>query len=295
MTKPFKQGDIVGIHEVIECLTPNLAPWKRLYKVRCTLCGTIQTHLLNKRDRNTCKCNIVRTATKHGGITEKLYTNYRAMKARCYEPSYHHYDRYGGRGISVCPEWRESYSSFREWAYKTGYKPGLSLDRINNDGNYEPSNCRWVTQKEQVRNSTRVIKTDTGKCLTSLEESNNMKAIREYGLKVWSNLVKKRANGKCELCGKEGTDAHHWYFTRAQHSLSDIQPSNGVFLCRMCHNKAHNAPTEYKEKIKKAKGAKFNNLVEAALLKNRATISTAKDYTRVIRTMLRELKEQILI
>ena len=292
MTAPFKKGEIVGIHEVIECLTPNFAPWKRLYKTKCTLCGTEQNRLLNKRERLQCRCNSIRASFKHGGMQDRLYINYRAMKARCFEPGYHHYNRYGGRGITVCSEWRESYAAFKAWAYNSGYKPGLSLDRIDNDGNYCPENCRWITQKEQVRNSTKVIKTDKGECLTALEESNNMKAVRDYGLKVWTQLIKKRANGKCELCGKEGTDAHHWYFTRAQHCLADIQPANGVFLCRRCHNNAHNAPAEYKEKIKKVKGSKFNNLVEATLLKNRATISTVKDYTRVIRVMLRELKEQ---
>ena len=291
MTAPFKKGEIVGIHEVIECLTPNFAPWKRLYKTKCTLCGVEQTRMLNKRDRQCCKCNAIRAATKHGGIKDKLYGSYRAMKMRCFEPSYHHYNRYGGRGITVCQEWRESYSSFKKWAYESGYKPGLSLDRIDNDGNYCPENCRWVLQKEQVRNSTRTIKTDGGDRLIALEESNNIKKIREYGLKVWTKLVKKRAGGKCELCGSEGTDAHHWYFTRAQHCLADIQPANGVFLCRKCHNLAHNNPAEYKKKIRKVKGYKFNNFVEAVLLKNRATISTAKDYTRVIRAMLRELKE----
>ena len=78
------------------------------------------------------------------------------MKQRCYNPNSNEYHRYGGRGISVCESWL-SYENFREWAIVNGYdedapRGECTLDRIDNDGNYEPSNCRWVDMRDQIRN-----------------------------------------------------------------------------------------------------------------------------------------------
>lgn len=82
----------------------------------------------------------------------KLYAVWSCMKQRCCNPKNKRWNRYGGRGIKICEEWQNSFESFREWAITHGYSEGLTIDRINNDGNYEPANCRWTTYKEQNNN-----------------------------------------------------------------------------------------------------------------------------------------------
>ena len=74
------------------------------------------------------------------------------MKARCYIPSHTSYERYGGKGVSVCNEWMNSYETFRDWAKSNGYRDDLTLDRVENDSGYSPDNCRWATYKEQANN-----------------------------------------------------------------------------------------------------------------------------------------------
>lgn len=81
----------------------------------------------------------------------QLYNLWTTMKSRCENPNRHKYGSYGGRGIIVCSEWHDA-GKFAEWAFTNGYKEGLQIDRIDNDGNYEPANCRWVTPKINSRN-----------------------------------------------------------------------------------------------------------------------------------------------
>lgn len=86
------------------------------------------------------------------GELTKLYIKWAGMKNRCYNRRSSRYPLYGGRGIRVYDMWLGSFDNFAEWARKSGYREGLTLDRIDNDGNYTPDNCRWVTWDEQQRN-----------------------------------------------------------------------------------------------------------------------------------------------
>ena len=89
---------------------------------------------------------------KHGKRKTKLYGIWNSMKDRCYNTNCKRFKDWGGRGIAVCSEWRNDFMSFYNWSMANGYKEGLTLDRIDNNGNYEPYNCRWITTKQQARN-----------------------------------------------------------------------------------------------------------------------------------------------
>lgn len=90
-------------------------------------------------------------------VWTKLYGVWNAMRGRCNSPGTKDYKRYGARGIRVCAEWSD-YGVFRAWALANGYRKGLTLDRMESDGNYEPDNCRWISKGEQQANIRRAIK-----------------------------------------------------------------------------------------------------------------------------------------
>lgn len=115
-----------------------------------------------------CHEMTVKYRTTHGGRNERLYHIWHGVKQRCCSSTSKDYANYGGRGIAVCGEWKDSYSAFREWAYNSGYEENLTIDRIDVNGNYEPSNCRWVPIEEQAKNKRNSIIVEIGgekKCL----------------------------------------------------------------------------------------------------------------------------------
>ena len=97
---------------------------------------------------------------RHGETRSRLYSVWNMMKQRCNDPNHRYYKNYGGRGVSVCDEWAKSYEAFRDWAMANGYDPDAkhgecTLDRIDNDGDYCPENCRFIGWSEQQRNTRR--------------------------------------------------------------------------------------------------------------------------------------------
>lgn len=134
-----------------------------LWKCECK-CGTICTRTANQFTQNmnvSCGCmtSIAQRNGRyhHGQTGTRLHRIWKAMKTRCNNPNTSYFKYYGGKGISVCEEWEKSFESFQEWALSHGYGNDLTIDRINGDGNYEPTNCRWVTMTVQNRNKKRVV------------------------------------------------------------------------------------------------------------------------------------------
>ena len=135
---------------------------KLLWACKCD-CGNMvnvsRTHLITG---HTSSCGCLRTEgnikrlTKHGLSDTRLFWCWRHMINRCENPKTKAYSDYGGRGIKVCDEWHDS-TLFIKWALENGYQDNLTIDRINVNGNYEPSNCRWVDMKVQSRNKRNNI------------------------------------------------------------------------------------------------------------------------------------------
>lgn len=111
---------------------------------------------LRKGIAKSCGCYHKETCgvphRKHGFAGSRLYRIYYKMKERCYKPSNDNYKYYGARGITICDEWLNDFKTFADWSVSHGYQDNLTIDRINPNGNYEPSNCRWITIQEQQRN-----------------------------------------------------------------------------------------------------------------------------------------------
>lgn len=93
----------------------------------------------------------------HDKTNTKLYQVWSSMKQRCYHGNNKNYKHYGGRGIIMCDEWLNDFMNFYNWSMDNGYDDTLTIDRIDVNGNYEPSNCRWATMKQQNRNQRRTI------------------------------------------------------------------------------------------------------------------------------------------
>jgi len=167
----------MAIFECPICKEPNIkTSYNQRFKTRnCRSCKTMQK--------------------KHGLSNSRIYTIWVDMKQRCLNNKEHNFHRYGGRGIIICTDWINSFESFNEWALNNGYADKLEIDRIDNDGNYEPSNCRWATRKVQMRNIGKnrrntsgyigvSLRRDTNKWSAYININNRKKSLGSYSCKI---------------------------------------------------------------------------------------------------------------
>lgn len=156
---------------------------RRAFECVCDCGKTV--HIILKELTNghtkSCGCykidNHTLRFTKHGGRGTKLYNVWKGMRMRCNNSNTEHFMAYGGRGITICKDWDE-FLTFKTWSIKNGYAEGLSIDRINVNGNYEPDNCRWSTQLIQVRNArsnNKITFNNKTQCLSEWAEELGIK------------------------------------------------------------------------------------------------------------------------
>lgn len=193
---------------------------KAYWKCRCD-CGNfcdVPAQTLLNGTVTSCGCNrkeaMKKVAFKHGLRDTRLYQIWCNMKSRCYNENSNRYERYGGRGITICDEWLNDPQAFYDWAMSHGYDDTLSIDRIDNDGNYEPSNCRWISNKEQSNNrSSNHLITYEGKTMNMTQWSEYLgiprKTLSDRLASGWSvekaftTKSKKHAPAEIEYNGEK--------------------------------------------------------------------------------------------
>mgnify|MGYP000138510218 CR=1 FL=1 len=147
----FEPGTVINNFTVVGEGIPYIWKGKKQRRINCKcICGKIKAYhpslVASKNIPNCCGCK------KHNLSYHPLYKRFQGMKKRCYNPKAKSYGIYGGKGIKICKEWLEDFKTFYDWSMKNGFKEHLEIDRKNSDLGYNPSNCRWITRKENSIN-----------------------------------------------------------------------------------------------------------------------------------------------
>lgn len=182
---------------------------------------TITSYLIHGKVKS-CGClqreELTKRVTKHHLRSSRLYGVWANIKQRCYNPKNTHYSAYGKKGIKMCDEWRDNFICFYNWAIENGYDDKMrygecTIDRIDNNGNYEPSNCRWISMKKQSLNTSRnhYLELNGEKhtvyewsIITGINSSTILQRINNYHWSVERTLTEKPFKGKNQYYKKGG-------------------------------------------------------------------------------------------
>lgn len=202
----YQAGEIFGrlVLTGVSFLQPMYGQLRRVVEATCE-CGVTKLFpfsSLTSKETQSCGClrrDVSRERmTSHNLTNHPLFTIWVAMKQRCYNHRHKSYPDYGGRGIRVCDEWRDDFQKFHDWCIINGYKKGYDLDRRDNDGNYEPDNCRFVTREVSSRNTRRnkmITAFGETKCLFDWGKDARCAIsvwglIRRYNSGLWTDMEK---------------------------------------------------------------------------------------------------------
>lgn len=225
-------GDLIGIYEILEEMPYKNKYGAKLYRARCVICG-FENIMRLQEIKHAKQCAHINYAGKYIDFKTKsrpedkaLIHILRGMRKRCYDQNDRAYRWYGAKGITICEEWLNSFSSFIEWAWQNGYKNGLSIDRIDHTGPYSPENCRWATIENNARyKSTTHIYTIQDISMTGKQWSLYL------GLGINRVNTYSRKYGKQETCrfiewllehpeAKEKVNSHMSYYSLYKDAVS---------------------------------------------------------------------------
>lgn len=176
---------------------------------------------------------------KHGLAGSRLYNTYYHMRRRCYNEKDKQYHRYGGRGITVCDEWlgENGFINFSNWAMNNGYNDTLTIDRINNDGNYEPNNCRWATPTEQMNNVSYNVRLTYNNETHTIAEWAKIVGLKQDTIQArikYHNLSVEEALFKPPTCKKAVAVYKDDTFIGIFDSQKEAAKFMGVFPSQVC-------------------------------------------------------------
>lgn len=178
----IKAGDKFGKWTVLEETEPRIYTsgkrrlLTRMFATRCECgkAGHVSAHdLVHEKSRGCKSCS----RTKHGALQHPLYRVIGGAIQRCYNTNSPCYKNYGGRGIEVCDQWRNDRGLFVSWGLRNGWEHGLELDRKDNDGDYTPENCRFVSKSVNTNNRRNTLRTMDGASVADIYNTANYRAV----------------------------------------------------------------------------------------------------------------------
>lgn len=281
---------------------------KRITRWKCICdCGNkkiIRQSELRNGHTQSCGClhkEIFGSLNRTHGLSSKcgrLYPLWKSIKYRCYSPNCRYYKDYGGRGIVMCDEWRDNFQNFYDWAMANGYKEEktekgvnkLSIDRIDVNGNYEPSNCRFATNEVQARNQRKSMK-DSERYRTcpicgKIFEIKQRSSTKTTCSKKCNGLLKRLNNKKdytktCPVCNKEFNAKRGGHYKDA------------VYCSNECRNKSFSPIWEYNgEKLRVVEWAERTGVNAHCLLHRK---DMGWDIERILTTPIKSKKRGVNI